>query len=91
MNTDACNVEEKTFTILKNVCCCLVLHLLRIGSASFDLHHSPCARMIWILTAFPILLRCKNSSFSTMNLSVRCANTTGRPVLFSINSSEFHS
>ena len=85
--------RRQKITILKNVCCCLVLHLLRIGSASFELDHPPCARMIWILTTFPILLRCKNSScrFQQLNLSVCCANTTGRPGLSSINSSDFHS
>ena len=31
-----------------------------------------------------------SSSSSTMNLSVCCADTTGRPVLSSINSSDFH-
>ena len=39
------------------------LHLLTIGSASFALDHSPCARMIWILTTILILLRRKNSSY----------------------------
>ena len=48
---------------LQNVCRCLLLHLLRIGSASFAFDHSPCARMIWILPTFLILLRCKNSSY----------------------------
>ena len=34
--------KTETFTILKNVCRCLVLHHLRIGPASFALDHSPC-------------------------------------------------
>ena len=38
-----------TFSMWKNVCCCLVLHRLRIGPESPSLDHSPCANMIWIL------------------------------------------
>ena len=49
MKTDACNVEDINITILKNVRCCLVLHLFRIGPTSFALDHSPCARMIVVL------------------------------------------
>ena len=64
---------------------------LRIAFASFALDHSPCARMIWILTTFLILLPCQNPSYPTMNLSVCCANTTSRPVLSSIISPDFHS
>ena len=46
--------------ILKNVCYCLVLHLLTIGFESFALDHSPCARMIWIITRCLILRRCQS-------------------------------
>ena len=52
------NFSPSHFSILKNVCCCLVLHLLRIRPTSFALDHSPCARMIWILTKGLILWRC---------------------------------
>ena len=62
-----------TFSILENVCCCLLLHLLRIGSASFALDHSPCARMIWILKTFLILRRCKNSSYHFQQWICPCA------------------
>ena len=60
MNTDACSVEEIHIPILQSVCRCLSLHLLKIGTASFALDHSACARMIWILTTFLILIRFKN-------------------------------
>ena len=52
--------KTKTFTTFKNVCCCLVLHLLRIGPESFALDHSPYARKIWILTTCLILRRCQS-------------------------------
>ena len=68
-----------TFAILKNVCCCLVLHLLRIGPASLAIDHPPCARMIWIITTCLILRRCQSpiSLSSTINLSVCFVNKPG--------------
>ena len=50
-----------------------LLHLLRIRSASFALDHSPCTRMIWILTTILILLRCKNSSYRFQQWICPCA------------------
>ena len=93
MNTVAFNVEDINTSHITE---CLSLSFAAsffFGSASFAHDHSSCARMIWILTTFLVLLRCKKPllSFSTMNLSVCCANTTGRPVISSINSSDFHS
>ena len=92
MNTHACNVEDINILHIKNVCCCLVLHLLRIGPASFALDHSPCARMIWILTTCMILRRCDVHIIVINNKSVRvlCEQTgwlfkISLPVLTSMN------
>ena len=62
--------KTQTFPNYKNVCRSLLLHLLSIVFASFALDHSPCARMIWILTTILILLRCKEfvSTFSINEL-----------------------
>ena len=49
MKIGASNVEDINFLHFEE-CLRLVLHLLRIGPASFALDHSPCARMILILT-----------------------------------------
>ena len=49
-----------TFTILKNVCRCHALHLLKTGPISFTLDHSPCARMIVTLEKSSILWRCQS-------------------------------
>ena len=44
LNTDASTVEDiKHSPNLKNVCCCLALHLLKIGPISFALDHSSVA------------------------------------------------
>ena len=40
--------KSLTFSILKNVCYCLLLDLLRFCPTSVALDHSPCARMFWI-------------------------------------------
>ena len=48
-------VENIKFTISQSVCRCLSLHLLRIGTASFALDHSSCAKL-----TFLILLRCQS-------------------------------
>ena len=58
MNRDTSNVEDINIAHIKE---CLLLSCvasLRIGPASFALNHSPCARMIWILTTCLILRRC---------------------------------
>ena len=34
-------LKTLTFSIFKNVCCCLALHLLKTGPISFALDHSP--------------------------------------------------
>ena len=65
--------RHKHSPISQNVCRCLSLHLLRIGFASSALDHSPCARMIWILTTCRILLRCKNSSHRFQQWICPCA------------------
>ena len=77
--------RHKHFPYHKPVCRCLSLHLSRIDSVSFALDHSPCVKMIWILTTFLILRRCKNLSYRY------CTNKTSRPVLSSNNSSDYHS
>ena len=48
-------LKTYTFSISQNVYRCLSLHLLKIVFAPFALGHSPCARMIWILTTILIL------------------------------------
>ena len=63
MNTNACNVEDINIHHITECLSLSFVALLRIDSASFAFDHSPCARMIWILTTFLILLRCKHSSY----------------------------
>ena len=46
-----------TFRISQNILRCVLLHPLRIVLAFSALDHSPCARMIWILTTILILFR----------------------------------
>ena len=46
-----------TFLISQNALHCLLFHPLRIVFVFFAPDHSPCARMIWILTTNLILLR----------------------------------
>ena len=58
MNADASKVEDRNIPILKNVCRCLALHLLKIGPTSFALDHLPCVRMTVTLTKGLILWRC---------------------------------
>ena len=84
--------KTQTFPKLKNVCYCLVLHLLRIGLESFAIVHSPCARMIWTSTTCLILRRCRESisSSSTTNLSVCCASKPGGCSLRRCHCSNFH-
>ena len=60
MKKDASNVEDKFFSMLKNVSYGLVLHLLKIGPTSFELDHSPCARMTVTLAKGSILWRCQS-------------------------------
>ena len=50
-------LETWKFSISQIALRCLLLHLLRIVFAFFALDHSPCARVIWILTTNLILLR----------------------------------
>ena len=73
MNTDASSVEDINIPKI-NVCFCLVLHLLRIGPASFALDHSPCARMLVILNDMSdsVTVSESISSSSTKNPSVCC-------------------
>ena len=62
MNTDACNVEDVNILHITE---CLSLSFVASFEdffVSFALDHSPCAKMIWILTTILILLRRKNSS-----------------------------
>ena len=93
MNTDACNEEDMNIPISKSVCPCLLSHSLKIVFAFFALDHSAHSRMTRILATFLISATVQEHILpsSTRNLSVCCANTTGRPVLSSINSSDFHS
>ena len=59
MNTDASNVEDINILHITE---CLSLSFVASFEDWFRLFHtwSPCARMIWILTTFLILLRCKS-------------------------------
>ena len=68
-----------TFSITQNVLRCLLLHLLRIVFASFALDHSPCARMIWILTTILILFVVFNDEL--MRSSLRVNNGSLRSVV----------
>ena len=70
---DACNVENIHIRHWKNVCCCLVLLFLKGNRpTSFAWAHSPCAKMIWILTTFLILFRPENPSYRFNNVRVLC-------------------
>ena len=60
MNTDASTLKTQTFPRLKNVCCCLALHLLKNGPTSWAIDHSPCSRMIVTLEKGLILWRCQS-------------------------------
>ena len=53
-------LKTYTFTMLKNVCYCLVLHLLKNGPISFAIDHSPFARMTVTLAKGSILWRCQS-------------------------------
>ena len=93
MNTDACNVE---YINIHHNTECLSLSFV----ASFEDWF--CLFRTWSFTLCKNDLDPNDNSdsasvwefillFSTMNLSVCCAFTTGLPILSSINSSDFHS
>ena len=65
----------------------------RFFFASFALDHSPCARMIWILTTILILLWCKNSSYRYQQWICPCAVRSQRisPLYLDQALSTFHS
>ena len=61
MNADASDVEDINIPILKNVCCCFVLRLLRIGLESFALDHSPVHKNDLDINDMSDLRRCHQS------------------------------
>ena len=73
MNTDDCNVEDINTPHITE---CLSLPFVASFEDCFCLFRtwsSPCARMIWILTTFLILLRCKNSFYRFQQWICPCA------------------
>ena len=72
-----------TFPILKNVCCSLALHLLKIGPISFALDHSLCARMTVTWTKGVILWRCLSPYHRHQWQICLCAEWTKRLVVHS--------
>ena len=75
-------LKTKTFPYCRMFVAVFRCIFWKIGSASFALDHSPCARMIWILTTFPILLRCKNPYYRFQQWIGPCAVRIKQVALF---------